>query len=601
MRPTLHVEPLEARELLASYYQTSLCASVFAAHNLPAGPVTLGATLPQGEAFGDLSLGGLETQTDIKTRWPDGSIRFAAVSAVVPATGNYGLTEGPKEISEEFVYPDGSFTVVLHTTDGDYVAAPGFAPTDYWLKGPIVSEARYSLIPYRGDGAAHPSLRIQVDSRSYVNGQTFYSLAFDNSLNVAGAGQAIYQASVSVHGEAAWESDWLWHPYMTRWRHQLSPSPLLYPDTRLDVSAFAHAGALPRYSESVGDFIDYHGGPAFEPLQAGSLTNPMNSHGGRAELGPYPDWTARYLAHTHNDQLDYVLKHGDLAGSWPVHLTNADGSWLDPRQHPTLWLDHGLWREGTPRGNYWETGWLMPDVAHQPSLAYVPYLVTADRFYADEMQAWANYIILASYGHALPNNEVRGIGWGLRNLTDASAYLPDDWTGKGYLENYVSDALGGFDDYARTHNPPLGTFWEWARPESWTGDVGWIALWEQSYVAWAIDHANKQGFTGGEPMLTRIVGFQMALANDPLTRDGMSPYIAPVASRIGGPYTHIRQTYVGYTPLAGFYGVVSWLAVTIALEKGMPGAQATLDWIIVQPEMFADLQYRAGYFTIGVT
>jgi hypothetical protein len=44
------------------------------------------------------------------------------------------------------------------------------------------------------------------------------------------------------------------------------------------------------------------------------------------------------------------------------------------------------------RGRYPDhTGPLAPDDEHQPSLALVPYLLTGDRYYADEMAFWANY------------------------------------------------------------------------------------------------------------------------------------------------------------------------------------------------------------------
>ena len=40
---------------------------------------------------------------------------------------------------------------------------------------------------------------------------------------------------------------------------------------------------------------------------------------------------------------------------------------------------------------------LIPDDAHQPSIAYVPYLITGDRYYAEEMAFWANYSMLRTY------------------------------------------------------------------------------------------------------------------------------------------------------------------------------------------------------------
>src|SRR5262249_19208152 len=59
---------------------------------LTAGSASFGQALPRGLAFGGLQVGSLATQTDVKVRWDDGSIRFAVLTAQVPATGTYPLT-----------------------------------------------------------------------------------------------------------------------------------------------------------------------------------------------------------------------------------------------------------------------------------------------------------------------------------------------------------------------------------------------------------------------------------------------------------------------------------------------------------------------------
>ena len=74
-------------------------------------------------------------------------------------------------------------------------------------------------------------------------------------------------------------------------------------------------------------------------------------------------------------------------------------------QRPTVWFDVRAQGAGVdyihgtplPMREYQSTvpgpgqSPLIPDNAHQPSLAYVPYLLTGDRFYAEEMAFWANY------------------------------------------------------------------------------------------------------------------------------------------------------------------------------------------------------------------
>src|SRR4029078_1706516 len=58
----------------------------------PPGWARFGQALPQGAAAGALKVGTLATQTDVKTTWPDGSIRFAVVTVKAPSSGTYAIT-----------------------------------------------------------------------------------------------------------------------------------------------------------------------------------------------------------------------------------------------------------------------------------------------------------------------------------------------------------------------------------------------------------------------------------------------------------------------------------------------------------------------------
>src|SRR5205814_5937171 len=61
--------------------------------SLTPGWATFGTVAPEGTAHGGLQLGNLVTQTDVKDVWPDGSIRYAIVTASVPTAGTYTLAQ----------------------------------------------------------------------------------------------------------------------------------------------------------------------------------------------------------------------------------------------------------------------------------------------------------------------------------------------------------------------------------------------------------------------------------------------------------------------------------------------------------------------------
>src|SRR6185503_5886476 len=78
----LVVRPAAAQPVLARYAFTP-------------GTATFGLALPSGAARAGLRVGNLPTQTDVKVRWPDGSIRFAIVSARIPVAGPLPITAAP--------------------------------------------------------------------------------------------------------------------------------------------------------------------------------------------------------------------------------------------------------------------------------------------------------------------------------------------------------------------------------------------------------------------------------------------------------------------------------------------------------------------------
>src|SRR3954463_13581057 len=129
---------------------------------LTPGWITFGQAVPQGLARAGLGLkiGALETQTDVKTTWPDGSIRFAVLTANVPAAGSYAVVSS--DAAAGTFLPDAlPAASVSLTIDGIvFTAALPSAPSpDRWLSGPLAYEGRDVVAPVSSvDHTAHPFL-----------------------------------------------------------------------------------------------------------------------------------------------------------------------------------------------------------------------------------------------------------------------------------------------------------------------------------------------------------------------------------------------------------------------------------------------------------
>jgi hypothetical protein len=615
--------------------------------HLTAGWATFGLAVPQGAAVDAVQVGTLTTQTDVKNRWPDGSIRFAVVTVKSPGAATYPLHPSKRQTG---LAPAGTTPASVALTIGGakYEARlPAASATDEWLSGPLVRESRQVIAPASAVDGVHGFLRVNFDVRSYYDGTERIDVSVENVLNDAAATTVTYDVAITIGGQVRFTKSAVEHYYLTRWRKLFAVGGP-FSEITPDFTPFNRARALPPYLPLVSNTVNEPAGDAFDILKAGALRIDMSEHSGRPELAPFPDWTARYLVHRNQTQRRFVLAHGDLSGSWPIHLREVedlaapaglgDERYVSLDERPDFWFDVRYLDEGVdgvkgrplPIREYsgaapapGQTA-LVPDNAHQPSLAFVPYLLTGDRYYAEEMAFWANYGMLRTFNGdgvrsslgILANNEVRGFGWALRNLVDAAAYYPDASPMKAYLSAKVQENLQWLDDKAQQLDPatnPFGVMWTNLRPEG----PQFISLWEQTYLAHAIDRAIQHGFSGGAAHRDAIARLQLRLfTSEPdYPRAEAAPNVLAVGTPTEGGFEFhtsmaaIRTGSLGSgqeRPFAGFYGPEARLNLMVAIENGWVDARDTYDYLFpfIGEDLtgcvslfgeLADLSCRAGW------
>jgi len=629
-----------------TWFAPAAAAQTLATVHLTPGWATFGQALPQGAATSGVRVGTFPTQTDVKNRWPDGSIRFAVVSVFVPAAGNFPLE--PAAIATGAFTPAMPAASVTLTIAGvTYTATQPQTPSaDRWLSGPLVYEGRSVVTPVAAGAVPHPFLRVNFDTRVYNDAQARVDVSVENVLDQVGASTVTYDVAIAVNGAPVFTRTAVSHYYLTRWRKTFSVSGTTLSAITPDLVPFNTSKALPQYLPVVANFVNAVGAN-YDILQSGALDQDMSLHGGRSELAPYPDWTARYLVHKDPAQRAFVLANGDLSGSWPIHARESGAvsgvgaeRLISLDQRPTIWFDERsqsslVWDyiKGLPLPIREYTGVvpsggqsaLVPDNAHQPSLAFVPYLMTGDRYYAEEMAFWANYAMLRTYpgdgvrGGAgiIENNEVRGWGWALRNIADAAAYYPDASPVKTYLAAKVATNLQYLDAFATaalTPSNPFGVLFINRRPDGGQ----YISLWEQTYLAHAIDRANQHGFSGGLLARDAVAKFHLKLfTSDPdYPRAQAGAYLIAVGTAnpanpalLGTFFTSMAQIWTATQgqerPFPGFYGPEARLNLIIGIQNGFSGAQGAYDYLLPfiaatptfcpnQPDM-PDLACRAGW------
>ena len=639
----LEVRPIATRETVATV-------------GLTAGWATFGQALAPDAAFESLQIGSLPTQTDVKTRWADGSIRFAVLTAEVSAAGSYTLTPAANSTGHVLLDPV-PIEVRFATDESSAIAAMPSAtqPDSLWLDGALVTEGRWSVIPTDNNGQALSGLRVLFDQRTYRDGTQRLEATVENADDTAD--NQLRNLAVQIWADAdrnglldelLFDRNALAMGSGTRFIQRFDFG-LTASAVTPDLEPVFRSGALPRYAAAVSDVIDSAFDaagqlrPEFDLLGPGDLNPYMGSPGGRPEIAPYTDWTARYLVHRRPEQADYLLRLGDLTGSWPIHLREAsDGRLVSLAERPNFWFDAR--GEDHMRSANWGGSPLNPDNAHVPGgLALVPYLLTGDRFYADELAFWANYAVISTWpgnsptddasragGNAaagagrgiLATNQVRGFAWGLRNISDAAAYLPDSDPMRQQFQRIVRENLNWLDDWTKRHTGPLKMAWlPGYGTEVDNNGQRFAQLWMYDYLAWSIQHAQQLGFTGGTRFRDQVVRIQTELfVNPSYHRDFAAPGRLAIgqvsASGTSTRYFNSLREVLTVTRrtlppgvFAGYYGVESRLALLIGMETGLDGSigyrgriRAALTFLnsaTLHPGMFDDPLIRSGFGLAG--
>jgi len=232
----------------------------------------------------------------------------------------------------------------------------------------------------------------------------------------------------------------------------------------------------------------------------------------------------------------WMLANDDAVGSYPFHYRDkATGRPLEITNHPYVTIaDSSYAKQAAASGNSKYAKDLLPacggdcsdpytfDIAHHPSIGYVPYMVTGDFYYLEELQFAASYVELwpnpayrqYSKGvlhHAQP--QVRGQAWALRTLSDAAFITPDSDPMKCYftqlMTNILSDYNTNYTDGGLTD--PLHIAFGYF-PYTINGQArDGIAPWQDDFFTWAVGHAAEQGFPGAAKLLKWKAAFQVGM------------------------------------------------------------------------------------------
>ncbi len=332
-------------------------------------PVSIARAFRQGEIanFAQASIGGtpLLTQTDVKNRWPDGSLKFAIVSFVIPSLPSSGFvtvsfanqSTGNNTgalTQSQMLDPAYDFdaTLVMSGATTQTVSARTMLSNGhfrYWLQGPIVTavilEDRSLARTYDkdfGDGskALHPIFEAWFYPQNhmvdvgYTVENTWASTTAANSMRdltysltlkagVAAPAVKFTHSSFTHIGRSRWHKRfWLGpDPASLRVDHNIkylvTTKAIPNYDTNLTVAETLLAS---EYSSWVNAPKTFNG----NATNIGNYDRALASAGSHPWIGLMDTWDILYLLTMDDRMLQKSLGNADLAGRIPVHFREAD-------------------------------------------------------------------------------------------------------------------------------------------------------------------------------------------------------------------------------------------------------------------------------------
>ncbi|HVJ52723.1 MAG TPA: hypothetical protein VM689_09690 [Aliidongia sp.] len=503
-------------------------------HVFPAGAVPAGSGLTAATAAGT----AVPLAMTVKATHPDGSVRHAVISLTAPA-----VPKGAQTTINFSVGKAAAASAGIKVTD---IVRPGWAPTavftfhngsstttkvidvaslatkaisagtaKVWLNNSLVKEIRIST-PLNAQMTATFDIRVASD------GQIKTDMIVANDQAFTAAQSFVYDVAVSNKGKALYQLSNLTHYPYSNWHKPLwtgtSQSNL---NVAFDPEYMARAGAVPEFDFSLGlavssiaTFNSALASAQSGPMQSSLITPWMETTGGRPDIGPTSTWSSNYLVSQDQGARNVMLAQADDAGSVPWHLRDgATNAAISLDQHPTTWIDAretlGQTTAQDMLGSTFDYsaattqgGWEL-DQAHEPDLAFVPYLTTGDQYYLDEMEYQASFLLLSmnpgyrlnAQGLFYPASQMRGVAWNLRDVSNAGWIAPDSDPLKATFNNKVANNISNI----QATITPIDAAGSEGKIDGYLPDElhpGLVAPWQNDFVAMMMDLMGRRGVPG---------------------------------------------------------------------------------------------------------
>lgn len=510
---------------------------------LAGGIATFGQVFQPGEipAGGGLAatIAGVTAgiQMDVKSTYPDGSVKFAVVSIERPDLTAGGavdvvLSRGAPaaapaiDLAKALAGHDFAVDIVTSggTTHVDVVQALTDAlaagTASVWQQGALATQARVEV-------ALQGSQRLVFDVTAFKGGGFEVEAQFNNDRAMeAVGGRVAYTAVVTMDGrevarEAVDQGQYQnWHEtFSSNGRdggQGLGDPKAGWLNIQQDMVHLEATGAISAYNFDQGVSTSTLDGWYAATTQAGwgdpfaanGLTKYMPMTGGREDIGITTAANTAWILTQDARAATYAMGQAEAASGIPWNFWDAaHGTWLSTDHYAALWIDPrgGTGRPGDSTSTGLtqqiplDTGWTA-EAAHPPNLSYIPYLQTGERWALDNLNAEAGWSVMAVWPTMRQNasdllasggGQVRAAAWALREVQEAAFANPDGSMEKAYFQSVADANWSWLVSQIPTWTQQQGEAHGWV-PGDYR-EAGAIAPWQQDYFASVTILAARQG------------------------------------------------------------------------------------------------------------
>lgn len=410
------------------------------------------------------------TQTNIKQRWPDGSVKHAIMCAMVEGQGGkLDVVEGVPVIGN----PDPQMHVFL-SINGE-MFEPAFMSFEEHFAGPFCTSRTYGNGKHPGQGNAF----IQIDYYHAI-GLSLIFIRIENT-NTEAVTEFKPEIIVVVGGEEVFHSNKPPDQSFVMGINSCYPMEFEYnplgvkmPNVAFDTPYLISTGAIPPFDMSV-----QLEPAAIDTLYArwqssnknildrwshewGLFDRHQGNAGARSDIGPFPSWSTQLLYSWDPRCWEMELGNAKLAMQYACSIREGNpanahyGEPVSIWDRPTCQLSRLTTLNVLPEADSWE---LQPDPAHQPNPFYLSYLLTGSNNWLEMMKLWNAYNagysngagIAFSYGRGPTGREggipgangaafqIRGEGWVARARAELTWIIPDDDSMRQYFLTLMDD------------------------------------------------------------------------------------------------------------------------------------------------------------------